>query len=158
MTYAPLERIAQLRRIVEALDRGESLAVADGQWMAAALQGYLADAAMGVSLEAAMGLTAPPGQSTWWRLEALAKRNAAIVDLYRHLFADMGFSKASTEIARVVHRVRNPPRKTAHAPIAKEGGPVDPHTDRLIAAALYSGAPFPAPKQIANILEIKTPI
>ena len=154
---SPLDRVIQLARIAEALERGEAPAVADGQWIAAALRGYLADAALGVSMEDAMGITAQTGQCAWWRVEARNKRNAALVELHRHLFADMEIPKAANELARLFHRVRNPTRKAAHGP-ATDASPLDARTETLINAAMYSGAPFPAPKQIANILEIKTPI
>lgn len=151
MTPTPLDRVAQLDRIAEALERVAAPAAADCQWMAAALRGYLADAAMGVSMEDAFGLTAQSGQCSWWRAKAREKRNAALMELHRNLFSDMEIPKAANEIARLVHRVLNPPRKTVHGP-ASDASPPDSRTEALINAVMYSGAPFPAPKQIANII------
>jgi hypothetical protein len=153
-TPTPLDRVNQIERIAEALERGEAPAASDGQWLAAALRGYVRDAALGVSVEDALGLTPKAGQCTWWRMEALGRRNEAIVDLYRHRFADIGLNKASREIVRLVQGAQKPARQSISRRTREE---LDPTTGLLIEAVMYSGAPLPAPKQIANILEINLP-
>jgi hypothetical protein len=76
------------------------------------------------------------------------------VDLYCHRFADIGLNKAAREIARLVQAAQKPARPAFSRRTKEE---LDPTTGLLIEAVMYSGAPLPAPKQIANILETNLP-
>ncbi|KQT59979.1 hypothetical protein ASG52_19835 [Methylobacterium sp. Leaf456] len=65
--------IGLLRRVAE---RRES--EADREALADRLRSYLDGASAGLSLDAAFGLVPGAGCIAWWRVEALAKRDAAL--------------------------------------------------------------------------------
>jgi hypothetical protein len=145
--------IDRLRRLTEAGHAGSAPAADDLSWLADATARYLEEARLGLTMDDALALTSA-GQSAWWRVEARERRNEAIVDLYRHRFSDIGLNRASREIVRLVQGAQKPARPSIPRRTKEE---VDPTTGLLIEAVMYSGAPLPAPKQIANILEISLP-
>lgn len=139
--------IARLRRLQAAGQSGSRPSAADMAWLAAALEKYLAEAPLGLTMDAALDLVPTAGCNAWWRIEAREARNAAIVELHRNCFADLQIPKAAKEIARLVHKAQKPSRKLTQSPTVPES-----RADRLIAAALCTGLPFPGQRQIANIL------
>lgn len=150
LTPTPLDRVAQLARIADAMERGEVPAADDGQWIASALRCYLADAALGVSMEDAMGLSpSAPGEEHWTTTHRRQRRNAAIRKIRSQpLFADLKISEAAREIAALGCRFRHAGRATKKpAPMA-----IDLETEDLLTEALITGLPFPGQRQIQSIL------
>lgn len=152
MTSTPLDRIAQLARIAEALERGEAPSGADAAWLSDGLRCYLQDAAAGVSLEDALGISpTAPGEEHWTTTQRRNRRNTVIRAIRaRPLFSDMGLSSAAKEIAALGCRYRHAGR--AKQLVAKE---IDTATEELLREALCTGLPFPGARQIQSILEIK---
>lgn len=144
---AGTDPIDRLRRLQAAGQSGSRPSADDMTWLATALEKYLTEAPLGLTMDAALDLVPAAGQNIWWRVEAREARNAAIVELHRHCFADLQIPKAAKEIARLVHTAQKPSRKPTQSSAAP-----DSRADRLIKAALCTGLPFPGPRQIANIL------
>jgi hypothetical protein len=145
----PLDRVGQLERIADVLGCGEQPSPDDAAWLADGLLRYSQEAATGMTLEDALGLAPTvPGEEHWTTTQRRRRRNAVIHAIRsRPLFADLKIPEAAREIAALGSRYRQTGRAIKST--------VDPETEKLIADALCTGLPFPGPKQIANILEIK---
>lgn len=144
---APISRI---RRIAAMASSGNKLEAQDLSWLGAALERYLSEAQIGMTLERALDVAPRSGEEVWWRAEARAARNAAIAELRRSYFGDLRITDAAREICRLASRVQARSRGVrSSAPDA-----IDERVEALVTHALCTGAPFPGPKQIQNILEI----
>jgi hypothetical protein len=148
----PLERVNQIERIAEALDRREAPAGPDGQWLAAALRSYLRDAALGVTMEDVMGLSPSRGEPHWTSTARLRARDAAI----RAIGGLPSFSKLKITVA--AHKIaeigchRQNSSRLSRQPVPPA---IDTATQELLDEALRTGHRFPKAKQIQSILEIK---
>lgn len=143
-------RIARLRRIAAAACEGK-IEGGDLSWLGLALVRYLEEATLGTTLEEALDVAPRSGEEAWWRAEAREARNAAIAELRRSYFADLRITDAAREICRLAGRMQARQRgQRSSVPVVVD------EQEALIARALCSGAPFPGPKQIRNILEIGT--
>ncbi|KQQ29426.1 hypothetical protein ASF53_19535 [Methylobacterium sp. Leaf123] len=85
--------IALLRRIADGRETE-----ADRVELADRVRLYLEGADQGVSLDAAFDLDRRPGQSPWWRLEALGRRDAAIRALASRYFAGRSVALQAAQI------------------------------------------------------------
>jgi hypothetical protein len=148
----PLDRVDQLARIAEALEHGEALDPADGQWLAAALRSYLRDAALDVTVEDAMGLSPSRGEPHWTSTARLRARDAAIRAIGGlPSFSNLKITIAAHKIAEIGCHRQNSGR------LARQPAPpvIDAETQELLDEALRTGHRFPKAKQIQSILEIK---
>jgi hypothetical protein len=147
---SPLDRVDQLARIAEALERGEAPAPADAAAFVAGWAIYVRDAALGVTLEDALGMSpTAPGEEHWTTIQRRQRRNTAIRAIRSApLFADLKISEAAREIAGLACRYRQKGRAIKQDPPLA----IDPETEQLLTEAFCTGLPFPGAKQITNIL------
>lgn len=96
-----LAAIEDLRRAAAILAESGDAA---SRRVAAGLRDYLDNAAMGIGLETSLGLARMPGQSAWWTVEAIDRRNAALRDLDARHFSDKRPASAAYEIHKLAAR------------------------------------------------------
>lgn len=138
----PMTSITRLRQIAAAASAGQSIAPEDAAWLGAAIGRYLDAAALGLSLEDVFGITPAAGQSSWWRVEARERRNAALRELRERHFGSLDIPKAAREIGHLVRQVSREP-----------GASSDPDVARLAGQAASAGAAMLGVRQIANVLK-----
>lgn len=96
---APRDNLALLRRIARGADTA-----ADRAALAERVRAYLDSAAEGVSLDAAFGLSRPVGGLPWWRVQALASRDAALRTLAERFYGDLPVSRQAVAIRSALVR------------------------------------------------------
>lgn len=89
----PPPELDLLRRVA-----GRQETEADRAELADRVRLYLQGAEHGVSLDEAFALTCAPGQSPWWRSEALGRRDAAIRTLARRYFAGRSVALQAAQV------------------------------------------------------------
>jgi hypothetical protein len=97
---SPIDR---LRRIARRALSGERLGE-DSAWLAAAVLRYEREAAQGVTLDDAFGLSVSPGRKHWFKAEARARRDRALIELAHKYFADLPVIRQAEEIRRLIIR------------------------------------------------------
>lgn len=137
------QHIAHLRGLAAALSR-----IPVAAWFAEAFARYEAGAEDGMTLDRALGLVPPPGGEPWWEAERRTRRDTAIRALREQHFADLGVTKAAQQIASRGRRLA--------ATRWDRDGRVPAAGDELLIQALATGAPFPGPRRIEDILRSET--
>lgn len=158
MRADPINRLrrmaALLEAAAEALKGTSDVARADTAWLAAAIRRYDEEAPTGITLEDTLDLSpTAPGAAPWWRREAQRRRDEAIRRIREQCFADLEVPRAAKEIAALAARFQHAARVATDK--KRPEIQIGPEAARLLTDALCTGRPFPGPKQVQNILEIK---
>ena len=136
----------QLRALAAALERGGVEGVSDPAKVASALRRYLQEAPNGLTLDEALGLVPAPGHPAWWTTEARQRRDDVIRELARRHYAGLSVRETARQIARLGRECQARGRRPQSAGDDRR---------RLAVAAIETGAPFPGPRQVENVLRAK---
>jgi hypothetical protein len=132
---APVDR---LRRLVAALETGDTPDLVDAAWFAKGAREYLRDAPA-VRLDAALGLHPGWGEAGWWTTGPRAERDAALAEMDKQLFGHLDIPTSAKSIVALARR-------------RQERGDVHIREARLLDRLSGTGKGVPGLKQIANIL------
>lgn len=111
-----LRRLAEVLAIVADTDGCAAELASDAAWFAGAVRRYDEGAPAGVDLARAFGMNLSVGGTTWWKAEALDRRNQLIREARETYFADLELSDAADQIRQAAARCRRATRRPQTGP------------------------------------------
>ena len=139
----PLEAVAKLRAF--AVDPSDTHVAA---WVATRIAEYLEHAAEGRTLDEALGLKPGRGEASWWRLEAMKARDAAI-KRFAQPFADEPVAEQARRVLVAADRYR---RGRWRFDQGGEGRYDDPQTQALYRLMTATRGRVPGERTVRDVL------
>jgi hypothetical protein len=134
----PPQPIDRLRRLLEALDTGNTPDPDDAAWFTAGAESYLRQAPV-VRLDAALDLHPRWGEAGWWTVGPRAQRDAVLAEMDKQLFGQLDIPTAARSIVALARR-------------RHERGDIEPREVRLLDRLAETNKGVPGERQIQNII------